>query len=81
MGSCEDEEPAASSPNNTLCRLSGKRAAATRSGKLEGDGTPRAGGIASTEEACAEETLTLPWNSIAASVPCRYRMERTRLGT
>ena len=66
MGSCEDEEPAAS---------------ATRSGKLEGDGTPRAGGIASTEEACAEETLTLPWNSIAASAPCRYRMERTRLGT
>jgi len=80
MGSCEDEEPAASSPNSTLCRLSGKRAAAT-SGKLEGDGTPRAGGVASTEEACVEETLTLPWNPIAASAPCRYRRERTRLGT
>jgi len=35
-----------------------------------------AGGVASTEE-----TLTLPWNPIAASAPCRYRMERTRLGT
>ncbi|OEL28461.1 Homeobox-leucine zipper protein HOX1 [Dichanthelium oligosanthes] len=40
-GSCsEDEEPAASSPNSTLSSLSGKRAAATRSG----DHTPRAGG-------------------------------------
>nr|CAB3495255.1 unnamed protein product [Digitaria exilis] len=44
-GSCsEDEEPAASSPNSTLSSLSGKRAAATRSGELEGDHTPRAGG-------------------------------------
>jgi len=41
-GSCsEDEEPAASSPNSTLSSLSGKRAAATRSGA---DQTPRAGG-------------------------------------
>jgi homeobox-leucine zipper protein len=45
-GSCsEDEEPAASSPNSTLSSLSGKRAAATRSGELEGDHTPRAGGV------------------------------------
>lgn len=44
-GSCsEDEEPAASSPNSTLSSLSGKRTAATRSGELEGDHTPRAGG-------------------------------------
>nr|CAB3500148.1 unnamed protein product [Digitaria exilis] len=44
-GSCsEDEEPAASSPNSTLSSLSGKRPAATRSGELEGDHTPRAGG-------------------------------------
>lgn len=53
-GSCsEDEEPAASSPNSTLSSLSGKRAAATRSGELEGDHTPRAGGGSDDEDSGA----------------------------
>ena len=53
-GSCsEDEEPAASSPNSTLSSLSGKRAAATRRGELEGDHTPRAGGGSDDEDSGA----------------------------
>ncbi|RLN39630.1 homeobox-leucine zipper protein HOX1 isoform X2 [Panicum miliaceum] len=53
-GSCsEDEEPAASSPNSTLSSLSGKRAAAARSGELDGDHTPRAGGGSDDEDSGA----------------------------
>ncbi|KAK8445448.1 hypothetical protein SEVIR_9G327100v4 [Setaria viridis] len=53
-GCCsEDEEPAASSPNSTLSSLSGKRPAATRSGDLEGDHTPRAGGASDDEDSGA----------------------------